>query len=231
MPEENQKRQIAYKVRIKEIINGKYVKEEGWQPNYIITQDNKQLSRINLIGTVVSTPSDEEINYQSITLDDGTGRISARVFEQNNFFNNINIGDVVLIIARPREYNNQIYLLPEILKKMQDKGWIKVRELELKKQPEIEDTKTEETKLSNESEKLPEKGLQKSKTFQKEEIIEDIQESIPSKIINIIKEKDKGDGVDFEEVLKEINNEEAINKLLRKGELFEVRPGILKVLE
>ncbi len=231
MPEENQKRQIAYKVRIKEIINGKYVKEEGWQPNYIITQDNKQISRINLIGTVVSTPADEEINYQSITLDDGTGRISARVFEQNNFFNNINIGDVVLIIARPREYNNQIYLLPEILKKMQDKGWIKVRELELKKQPKIEDTKTEETKLSNESEKLPEKGFQKSKIFEKEEIIEDIQESIPAKIINIIKEKDKGDGVDFEEILKEINNEETIKELLKKGELFEVRPGILKVLE
>jgi RPA family protein len=209
MPPENQKRQIAYKVRIKEIINGKYVKEEGWQPNYIITQDNKQISRINLIGTVVSTPADEEINYQSITLDDGTGRISARVFEQNNFFNNINIGDVVLVIARPREYNNQIYLLPEILKKMQDKGWIKVRELELKKQPK--NIEEEEPK--------------------KEEIIEDIQESIPNRIINLIKEKDKGDGVDFEEILKEINNEETIKELLKKGELFEVRPGRLKVLE
>jgi RPA family protein len=228
MPPENQKRQIAYKVRIKELINGKYVKEEGWQPNYIITQDNKQISRINLIGTVVSTPDDEEINYQSITLDDGTGRISARVFEQNNFFNNINMGDVVLIIARPREYNNQIYLLPEILKKIKDNGWIKVRELELKQQPKIEDTKTEETKLSNESEKLPKGGLEKSQTFQKEEIIE---ESIPDKIINFIKEKDKGEGVDFEEVLKQINNEEAIKELLKKGELFEIRLGRLKVLE
>ncbi len=228
MPPENQKRQIAYKVRIKELINGKYVKEEGWQPNYIITQDNKQISRINLIGTVVSTPSDEEINYQSITLDDGTGRISARVFEQNNLFNNINIGDVVLIIARPREYNNQIYLLPEILKKIKDNGWIKVRELELKQHPKIEDTKTEETKLSNESEKLPNEGFQKSKTFEKEEIIE---ESIPDKIINFIKEKDKGEGVDFEEVLKQINDEKAIKELLKKGELFEIKPGRLKVLE
>ncbi len=50
---------------------------------------------------------------------------------------------------------------------MQDKGWIKVRELELKKQPKIEDTKTEETKLSNESEKLPKEGLQDSKNLEK----------------------------------------------------------------
>ena len=212
MPKENsnQKRQIAFKVRIKEIINGKYIKEEGWQPNYIITNNNTQISRINLIGTVVSTPADEEVNYQSITLDDGTGRISVRIFEQNNLFNNINIGEVILVIARPREYNNQIYLLPEILKKIEDKGWIKVRELELKQESKIENKKTEETK---------------------EEIIEDIQESILDKIINFIKEKDSGDGVDFEEVLKQIDEEEAIKELLKKGELFEIRPGILKVLE
>jgi RPA family protein len=217
MPENqtNQKRQIAHKVRIKELINGKYVKEEGWQPNYITTNDGKQISRVNLIGTVVSIPVEQDMNYQSIVLDDGTGRIYARSFEQNKIFDNIQIGDVVLLIGRPREYGNEIYLLPEILKKIQDKGWIKVREIELKKKKNI----IQETQK--------EKPIEESK----EEIIEEIQESTSDKIIRIVKENDKGDGVDFEEVLKEINDEKSVNELLKKGELFEIRPGRLKVLE
>jgi len=216
MPENkpNQKRQVAQKLRIKELINGKYIKEEGWQPNYIITDDGKQISRVNLIGTVVSIPVGQDMNYQSIVLDDGTGRISIRSFDQNKIFENIKIGDVVLLIGRPREYGKEVYLLPEILKKIQDKGWIKVRALELqnKKEPYIKD---------------------KEEVFEeaKEDVIEDIQESTADKIIRIIKEKDIGDGVDFEEVLNQINDEKIINDLLKKGELFEIRPGILKVLE
>jgi RPA family protein len=212
MPEvnQNQKRQIAYKVRIKELANGKYVKEEGWQPNYIITTDGRQINRINLIATVVSKPIEEGLSYQSIILDDGTGRISIRNFEQNDLFNNIEIGDIILLIGRPREYGNEIYILPETLKKVQDKAWIKVRELELKNNRLIK--------------KIEDKTEPK-------EVVEDAVESISDKVIRIIKEKDQGEGIDFEDILKQVNNEKIIKELLKKGELFEIRPGRLKVLE
>jgi len=214
MPPENQnqKRQIAYKIRIKELINGKYIKEEGWQPNYIITNDGRQINRINLIATVVAKPLEQDINYQSMILDDGTGRISARVFEQNNIFDNIEIGDVILVIGRPREYGSEKYILPETIKRIQDKSWIKVRELELK------------------DEKI-EKNKEITKESSQEEIIKDIEESIADKTIRIIKENDKGGGVDFEDILKQTNNENIIKELLKKGELFEIRPGRLKILE
>jgi RPA family protein len=212
MPEQ-QKRQIAYKARIKELINGKYIKEEGWQPNYIITADGKQINRINLIATIVAKPVEQDINYQSIVLDDGTGRISARIFEQNNIFDNIEVGDIILLIGRPREYGGEKYILPETIKRIQDKAWIKVRELELRGNKPIK------------------KVFEEKRPTQEEEIIEDIEESIPDKIIRIIKESDKGEGVDFEDILKQANNEEIIKELLKKGELFEIRPGRLKVLE
>ncbi len=134
MPEP-QKRQIAYKVRIKEITNGKYIKKEGWQPNYIVT-------------------------------DDGTGRISVRNFEQNKIFDDIEIGEVILIIGRPREYGNEIYLLPEVLKKIQDKGWIKVREIELGKE-------------KNKDIKESKKGVEEIR----EEMVEDVKEPIADKVI------------------------------------------------
>jgi len=212
MLEEKQKRQIAYKVRIKELINGKYIKEEGWQPNYIITEDGRRINRINLIATVVAKPVEHDINYQTIILDDGTGRISVRNFEQNKMFDQIGIGDVILLIGRPREYGNEKYILPETIKKIQNKAWIKVRELELKNNRPIK------------KQKIIEKTAE-------EEIVEDLEESAADKIIRIIKELDQGDGVDFEEILKQIDDEETIKELLKKGELFEIRLGRLKVLE
>jgi len=228
MPEAKQKRQIAYKVRINEIISGKYIKEEGWNPNYIITNDGRQINRINLIATVVSKPTEQDSNYQSITLDDGTGRISARNFEKNNIFEDIEIGEVILLIGRPREYGNEIYILPETIKKVQDKTWIKVRELELKNKKatkKIEETSETRVSEHNHKEKLSDK------TEMHEEVLETVEESIPDKVIRVIKENDKGEGVDFEDVLKQVDNEEIIKDLLKKGELFEIRPGKLKVLE
>ncbi len=73
--EESQKRQVAFKVRIKDIIDGKYIVEEGWQPNYIITCSGEKISRVNIIGTIVLKSDEENLNYKSVVLDDGTGKI------------------------------------------------------------------------------------------------------------------------------------------------------------
>ena len=45
----NQKRQIAYKASIKDITLGEYFVEEGWNPNYILTDSGRKLARVNLI--------------------------------------------------------------------------------------------------------------------------------------------------------------------------------------
>jgi len=144
MPEP-QKRQIAYKARIADLINGGYVKEEGWTPNYIITKQGKHISRINLIGTVISK-TEEGSEYQSLVVDDGSGTISLRLFEKNDNVKNIEIGDVVLLIGRPREYGSEKYIVPEIIKKINNKKWIDVRKIELG----IENLKTKKDELGKE---------------------------------------------------------------------------------
>lgn len=216
MPEQNQKRQVAHKVRIKDVLAGRYVKEEGWMPNYIETADKKQISRINLIGVIVSKQVEEGVNYQSILVDDGTGRISVKVFDENNRFDDVDVGDVVLLIGRPREYGSERYILLEILKKIKDEKWIQVRKLELGNEKENNEVKQEQ-----------------KKEIETEEIVEN--EDIDSqydKIIQKIKEFDKGNGADFEEVIKNIDEgEKIIDDLLKKGEIFETSPGKLKVLE
>ena len=49
----NQKRQVAEKIRIKDILGGRYIQEEGWTPNYVETDNGKKVSRVNIIGAVV----------------------------------------------------------------------------------------------------------------------------------------------------------------------------------
>lgn len=208
MPE-SQKRQIAYKVRIKDILDGRYVKEEGWQPNYIVTEDNREVSRVNLMGIIV----DKQFEFDRVIaiIDDGSGKITIRTFNDINL-DNLEIGDILLVIGRPREYNNEKYIMPEILRKIKNKKWIDFRKKELEKEL---------------------RGVKKEKKVEKE-VKEERIESPSEKIFNLIKKLDSGDGVNFDEIINTVNIKEAekiINNLLSQGEIFQNKPGKLKVLE
>jgi len=201
-----QKRQIAYKIRIKDIINSRYVKTEGFNPNYLEI-NRKEVSRINIIVVVVQ--KSEINNYKTLTIDDGTGKISARVFENNLFLDNVDIGNVVLIIGRPREFSSEKYILIEIIKKI-DPMWAKVRKLEL------------------------EKNIRKNHYSNKDSFEEETIDEIPkNKILKLIKNMDKGEGVPVEDItLKDVKDiDKIMDVLLKEGDVFEIKPGKLKVLE
>ncbi len=219
MPEP-QKRQIACKARIADLVNGKYVKEEGWTPNYIITKQGKHISRVNLIGTVISKNEGEQ-NYQSLIIDDGSGSIPLRSFEKNETINNTEIGDIIIVIGRPREYGSEKYIVPEIIKKINNNKWINVRKVEL----EIENLKTAE--LSAKEEKVIVENIEPEE--QTKSIISN------SKLVyETVKELDSGQGVDIDDIIKKTgikDTEEIIKKFLREGEMFEISPGRIKILE
>lgn len=215
----NIQRQVAYKTRIKDIINGRYVKEDGWTPNYIITPNNKQISRANIIGVVVSKPVENGANYNSIVIDDGSGKISARVFDNNRIFDNIEIGDVALLIGRPREYGQEKYVMPEIVKKIENKEWIEVRKLELKKL-ELREMK-DKPEIKSEDPILGETIVE----YVKEEKIGGVE-----KVYNLIKSMDNGSGVDYQEIVEKTKAEKEIKMLLKEGEIYEIKPGRLRVL-
>jgi RPA family protein len=214
MVEENkqQKRQIAYKVSVNDILDGQYIKEEGWSPNHIKLTDGRDIARVNLIGVVVDKPIGENVSQQNILVDDGSANISLRLFEDNKLFENINLGDPILIIGRPREFGTERYIVPEIIRKIENSNWIKLRKLE----------------LGNKEEKVEEKKIEVYDTNEEEVIEED------GDIISLIKKLDKGDGADFNEIVEKCgkeNGEKIINNMIKIGELFEIKPGKIKVLE
>lgn len=215
------KRLAAYKVRISSLLNGQYFKEEGWASNYILAEDGRKLSRVNVIGIVVAKNLDQGANYGEIFIDDGSAKVGLRSFEKNEDLENAKIGDIVLVIGRPREFGSEKYILVEILKTLAGKGWLELRRLELDKEEKIQ-------------------ILQKTAVVDSggEEVIEDVAEETridPHKqVIDVIKKLDKGDGADYDEVVlnsKEKSCDMIITQLLKQGDIFEIRAGKLKVLE
>lgn len=217
--EKSQKRQVAYKLKINDILKGEYIKEEGeWVPNYIKVGD-KKVSRVNLMAAVVSKQNLENTNYQNLLIDDGSGKISIRSFEEGTNFDDISVGELVFVIGRPREYFNEKYIVSEILKKIEDKQWVEVRKLELECKSEVKE----------------EVNIAEPEVVENEESIKEAQEddSINKKIFDLIKEIDIGEGADTQEVITKSNIDKAegiITKLLEQGEVFEIKPGKLKIL-
>ena len=83
-----QKRQIAYKVQIKDIHNSIYTKREGFNPNYLEI-NGKEISRVNVIVVVVQKTVIN--NYTTIVVDDGSGELSVRIFESDILLKNMKI--------------------------------------------------------------------------------------------------------------------------------------------
>ncbi|MFC1728456.1 hypothetical protein ACFLZ7_03265 [Nanoarchaeota archaeon] len=203
--ERGQDRQTAYKVKISDINNGVFTKEEGWEPNHVEINGNK-VSRVNIMCVIVSKEFNE--NYQNIIVDDGSGRISARSFDDKINLDTFEIGEVVLLIARLREFSGEKYLTPEIVRKIKNKNWVELRKIELSKNQPKEEVK------------------------QAEEKVEDVVvESSTEKALNTIRKLDQGEGANREDVINELKDQELISELLNHGEIFEPKPGKLKVLE
>lgn len=211
-----QKRQTAYKVSIATITKGKYVKNTGWEPNYLEIGREK-ISRVNIIGVAVGISQNG--SYETLYLDDGSGKISIKSFENPSLFLKNQIGDILMVIGKPREFNNEIYLIPEIVKKINNKKWIDVRLLELQKSPLARWEPAEKSK----EEEIKEEGTAEKDTNKLNSM---------ERIYNLIKELDRGQGADYETIIEKVGAGSIgiVEKLLKEGEIFEVAAGKLKIL-
>lgn len=231
---------------IKDINESTFFKvDEEFKPSYIETSRGDKASRVNIIGVAVAASN--KGNYNVITIDDGTGNISLRDFEKKF---EIAVGSIVTVIGKPRSFNNEIYVLPEIIKKIENKKWAELRKLELKKkycmpaavnnESKTDERKTDESNCK-EIKMYAAAGNpgQQDKMVIEEEIVDDQKIEMEKKdrpaeaVIKSIRCLDKGSGADIEEVISVAGpkSEEVINALIKDGEIFEVRPGRIKVLD
>lgn len=194
------KRRIAKKIHVNDLLKGTYIKRPGWEPSGVLTRFG-EITRVNIFGLVVS------LSENTFLLDDGTSNITVRSFEPLVF--QPEIGDLVNVVGRVRENNNTFFLVPEIIKKTNRK-WHTVHNLEIRLQKKT-------------TQKLP-----------VETTSIDMETGPSQKILNVIAILDKGSGVDVDEIVSNVkinNGETIIKSLIEEGEIFELSPGKVKLLE
>lgn len=207
MTEGQFKRNVAYKFRIGDVLLGKPI-FDGERFSFLELGD-KKIIRVNVIGNIVDKYENEgEKRYCFLTLDDGSGQIKLKFFGDDvSRFKNVFQGQTVLVVGNLRNFNNETYIAPEIIKE-QDTKYLLIRKLEIEK---------EKNKNS-----IP---------LAKEQII-----AVKDKILGKIKDAEKDGGIEVDSIIltlrdvsPEIINQE-IKKLLEEGIIFEPRPGRVRWL-
>ena len=201
---EIRKRNTAYKLRIGDVLNGVPIMDEG--KFLFLELGNKKVVRVNILANCVDKFVQEgEKSFASLTIDDASGQLKLKVFgEDIERVKHIMQGDSLQIIGNMREWNGEIYMIPEVVKKV-DARWLLVRKLEIqnarKDLPEVEggDTVVKNMVLD----KI--KGAEADGGIDREALVMDI-EAAP-------------EGIEVE-----------IKKLLEEGLVYEPRPGRLRYL-
>lgn len=129
MEQEQQKRHVAFKLRISDLLKAQPI-FDGERFRFL-ELEGKSILRVNLIANIIEKYSqDGEKKFGSITLDDGSGQIKVKVFGDDLVkINELNQGDTIQVIGLARSWNNEVYLTPEIMKR-RDTRYLLVRKLE-----------------------------------------------------------------------------------------------------
>jgi RPA family protein len=239
-------RQTTVKARISDVVNSKFIKKEGMEPSYILTELGQKISRANLVGTIVDKFMSEDGNYSSITVDDDYDSIRIKAFkEDSNIFSNLEIGDLIMVIGKVREYAGENYIIPEIVKKVANPNYESLHRLEVlkllsKQKKDLDNIKKNKEKFGN---------VEELKTYLKKEydidedtvdaVIESLSTEEETKedykplLLETLEKLDKGEGIEFKKLLEESKLpenvfEEVVNELLSDGTCYEPSPGVMK---
>ena len=207
MPDEQFKRHIAFKLRIGDILFGKPI-FNGERFSFL-ELGSRQIMRVNVVGNIVDRyDSEGETKYIFFTLDDGSGQIRMRVFGDNiEKFKHITQGLTILVIGVLRNFNNETYIMPEIIKELEPK-YLLVRKLEIEKEKNKD-----------------------AKSLGKDQII-----AVKDKILGAIKNSEEKGGIEVEQLIMNLRDitptiiNQEVQKFIEEGIVFEPRPGKVRYL-
>lgn len=209
MAESSFQRATAYKFRLGDLFKGKNV-IDGDRFKFL-ELGNKKIVRVNVVANVIEKfLSEGEKKFGSITLDDASGQLRVKVFgEDTKKIEEVSQGDSLMIVGLLRWFNNELYVLPEIIKKV-DPKYLLVRKLEIEN----------ERKLNKENNSAEKEELKAAK----------------DKILEMIKLAEPEQGIDADKIIMDLSSistdiiNQEVKKLLEDGVIYEPRPGRLRWL-
>ena len=245
-----QQRQTACKAWIGDLLKGNLA-FDGERFNFIEVA-HKKIFRVNIIANVIDKYESEnpEKQYSALTLDDASGQMRVKTFGgDTKKLSDVNIGDTILVVGQLRYFNNELYVIPEIIRQLDEK-WLIVRKLELDEQYDalskenipvderspmlLDKTKelgrAKKTDIAVVEEKLENEPEMKAETKAEEKEAEG-SNGIKESVFNLIKQSDEGINVDT--LIMSVNYpvydiNAAIAALIEDGRIYEPRPGKLR---
>ena len=207
MVEQQFKRNISYKYRIGDLLLGKPIFDE--EKFSFLELGDRRIVRVNIVGNIIEKyESEGETNYIFLKLDDGSGQISLKIFGDDvKKFRDFLQGDTVLVIGILRNFNNETYIAPEIIRKV-DVKYLLIRKLEIENQKKKENN-----------------------NLGREQII-----AVKDRILNSIKNSEEKGGIEIDELIMNLRDvsseiiEQEVKKLVEEGIVFEPRPGKVRYL-
>lgn len=202
----------AVRLTIQNILQGTYIQESEQNPNYLLLENNQKVYRLNVVAVVLDQQKIGSLT--NLLVEDGTGKIVVRFFEEQKNLTHCTPGSVVLIIGKLRMYSQEKYISPDVCKRISPL-WLKVRSQELSQH------KPGEIPLIQEKKADSPLTLEEEKTLPSE------------KLIKLIKQLDEGGGAGMEDLLEKSplqNTEQIVEQMLKKGEIYQITPGKVKVL-
>ncbi|MFW9805431.1 MAG: hypothetical protein ACFFFK_01720 [Candidatus Thorarchaeota archaeon] len=127
-------RMTAVRASISDITNGLFSSDDG---PHIVSPFGVELRRVVVVGFVVnkfSRPGDDtgKKRFEGITLDDGTDTIGVKVWgeEEAAKLEDVKENILALVVGRIREYNEEVYLMPEIVRELTDPNYMSLHLME-----------------------------------------------------------------------------------------------------
>lgn len=247
-------RSTANKVKIEDLTHGDYVHSPEGEPNYLVTPWDQKVLRINMIATVVDTFVRDDGDYATLTLDDGSETIRAKAWsEETEEMQEFEVGDLVNVIGKVREYEGEIHLVPETIREVENPNWGLVRELEIleNRKEFLEEGNIPDFEEEEAEEEIEEIQISTSETGESEEIgaVEtlgepsdkeaeeetQVSEEMKDKVLLALDKLEGEDGATIKDLAAEVDEsttgtEEAVGVLLNEDKIYEPIAGRFKRL-
>lgn len=127
-------RMTAVRSSVSDIINGTYSDDNG---PHIISPFGVELRRVVIVGFVVNKFYREgddsgKKRFESVTIDDGTETIRVKVWgeEDATVLEGVKESILALVIGKVRKYEDEVYLVPEIVRELTDSNYMSLHLME-----------------------------------------------------------------------------------------------------
>lgn len=124
----------AVRSSVSDIINGTYSDDNG---PHIISPFGVELRRVVIVGFVVNKFYREgddsgKKRFESVTIDDGTETIRVKVWgeEDATVLEGVKESILALVIGKVRKYEDEVYLVPEIVRELTDSNYMSLHLME-----------------------------------------------------------------------------------------------------